>query len=218
MSSTLLNYKFPFYLDNNSLGQAFYLYEVVTPGLTEDNTPLTSFKKIAEKTRSGDLSYDKEAGKFNDLDILNHLAKKSKWNSESYFNKEILNRERDYRKKNVTLYDMGPGEFPAFELSNLFTKAAVISLRDNLRWQFYRFQQGKLVDVLLTPTVFGVFEIKGDSQELWLEFKNSYSTNDPAMIRPLGMKSRSFEGTKFKGFSDLNRALRAREWKAFDEI
>lgn len=219
MSNTLLNNIYPFFLENIKFGQAFYLYQVVSPKMTEDFTPLVSFKKVGERTRKNDPSYNNEKGKFNDLDILTILTRsKARKNTTSYLNEDIINRDKDARKKEVKLYDMGEGEFPAYELSNLTTKATIVGIRDNLRWQFYKFQPGKLVDILLTPTEFGIFEIKGDGKELWLEQKAVYSTNDPGMINPLEYKTSSITNHKFRGNSELNKAIRAREWKAFDAI
>lgn len=219
MSNTLLNNVYPFFLDNtNKFGSAFYLYQVVSPKLNEDLTPLITLKKVGEKTRKNDPAYDNG---FNDLDILTVLTEKSHKNSTLYLNEDIINRDKDARKKEVKLYNLGEKKFPAFELSNLTMKATIIGIRDNLRWQFYKFTPGKFIDIIISPNKFGLFEVMGNNEEIWLEQRGVYYTNDPGMINPLKYDHPSMSNQKFKGpnkNSEMNKAIRAREWRAFDSI
>ena len=216
----MFNNVYPFFLDNIKFGSAFYLYEVVSPGIKEDLTPLMSIKKVGERTRKNDPSYDEKLG-FNDLDILTVLTKTRPKDVLAYLNEDIINKDKEVRKKEVKLYNMGDRKFPAYEISNLTTKATIIGIRDNLRWQYYKFHPGKLIDILTSPTTFGVYEIVGDENEVWLEHRNSYSTNDPGMINPLDEEPTLKASHKFKGTSktsDMNRFIRAREWRALDSI
>lgn len=220
---TLIGNKYPFFLENSSM-KAYYLYQVVSPEMLSDYTPLLTFQKIGERTRPTDFSADSRG--MNHCDIvatLIHSRKGIAKRAVDYLVKDILNR--DDRRKNTTVFYENGYSFPLYELdgSNNTTKSIVIGLRDSLRWSHYRFQAGHYVDLLLTPNMFGLFEIKGDDKEIWLEPKAVYDVMDIEMTTPLNIDLGRLEGfypkdhfTGEKKNSEMNRALRMSEWKSFD--
>lgn len=221
---TLIGKMYPFFLDNTSM-KSYYLYQVVTPGMLDDLTPLLTLQKISERTKPTEFSANERS--MNHCDILATLIHSRKGIAKraiEFLENEVLGRPDDKRRITASFYENGY-DFPLFELDNLgnVTKAMIIGLRDNLRWNQYRFQPGSFVDILLTSTKFGVFEIKGDKDTIWLEPKNVYALQDVELQNPLpvSLPAGYYPTGKFVGerkASDMNRALRQAEWRSFDNV
>ena len=207
---SFFNKCYPFFLDNNDLGSAFYLYQVVSPALGRRNNPLISLKAVGEKTRQGDLD---------DLEDLNLISTiKPGKNPIVYLSKDIINRDKNERKRDVRLINMGEGKFPAWDYNNLTTKTIILGLRESLRNKFYKLTPGKKVDVLLTYNKFGVFEIKGKGNDMWLELKGVYSINDPGMMEKENYTENEITKLRFNNITELSKAIKQREIKALGVI
>ena len=224
MYGTLIGNVYPFFLDNTSM-KSYYLYQVVTPEMLSDYTPLLTFRKISERTKPAEFSANEKS--MNHCDIiatLMHSRKGINKKAIEFLDKEILTRPDDKKKSNATFYENGY-DFPLFEMDNFSntTKALIIGLRDSLRWNQYRFQPGSYMDIMLTGTKFGLFEIKGDKDSIWLEPRGIYEYSDVELQNPLKIDLSTLAGYypsgKFSGekrASEMNRALRQTEWRSFD--
>lgn len=213
---------FPFYIGNPTQ-KNYYLYQVVSPKLNEKCKPLITLRKISERT--GEKDFSASFTSMNHGDILATLLKtrkKLETKGVKYLEKEILARysEEDRSDNTINLYEDG-SNFPMFNLDYNILKTIIVGLRDSLRWSKYKLQPGTEVDILLTPTKFGIFEIQGDRESMKLAFKAAYDNMDVERKFPLDLKEDEIQYPKdeFKGekrASDLNKAIRSQEMKAFE--
>lgn len=223
---TLIGNQFPFYLDNSNLGNSYYHYQVVSPSMLADYTPLFTLKKVGEKTEK--YHYSADAKSWNHADIISTLLKSRKnikTNSVNFVEKLLSRKEGGFFEKNlnnVNVYE-NDNNFPLVELDNLAlaTRTLVVDLRDMLRWRNYKFIPGNCIDILISPDKFLVAKIEGEGETIWLKPNAVYSTDDVNMKTPIEMdlSTLHYPKGKFEGkvrVSDLNRAIRAAEWKSFD--
>lgn len=226
LHNTMIGNVYPFFLNNQDLKSSYYLYQVVSPSYLSDNTPLISFAKVCEKTTPRDFSaVEKKGLSMYSCDILATLIKSRKNIKETaiqYLTESILGRSGESNESCPTLYENG-FDFPMFELdwNNSTTKAILIGLRDALRWSQYRFAIDTEIDLLLTPTKFGVFKIKGEGDVIWLDLQGVYNNSDVGLQDPLDvdLSTIDYPKGKFSGksrASEMNRTLRQFEWKSFD--
>lgn len=214
-NNCLGNY-YPFFLNNYSLTDQHYLYQLYSPGMSKDFNPYLSMIKVSEKTHYGN------PGKEND--ILRVCAGKDEKNDtkippleflESIFKKDGINVEQNGKKFPLIELKEGP-EHESLEIPrNLIT-----SLKDALRWKYYRFYPGRYVDILWTPTEFALFKIGGDSENIWFEPVGMYETRDVMLADPIELKYYKLQTYKWPKNSvkatDLNRFVKKLEWSAFD--
>ena len=227
-SGTLIGNKYPFFLNNSNLKESFYLYQVTTPKMLSDFTPLLTLTKVGEKTVKGQFCATEEH--MNHADIISTLLRlRNKKDlakvAAEYLETEILNREEQERngKDVVEVYENGY-DFPLFEMDNSSntTKAVIVGLRDALRWSRYRFYPGNYVDMLVSPTQFAVLKVvKAEGDGVKLTITGVYNNTDVTLSNPLNVDLASVDFPKdvFEGktrASELNRALRAFEWRSFD--
>ena len=211
-TNNFLGREYTFYLSNYNLpNDSFYLYRLYSPGLIkETTTPLFSLEKIGERTKPGQ-GYDQ------DRDLLSYVM----GGKEGIDQKGIEWVKNAVRDENAVVLNGGT-KFPRLPLE--FTrdnqKNLVCSLRDTIRWKYYRFFVGRKVDILWTPTEFVVFEFNGDDTNLWLEPRGVYKNNDYLMQNPLpvDLKTIKCDGFRWeKGkTSDINQTIRRIEWNSFD--
>lgn len=211
-TNNFLGREYTFYLSNYNLpNDSFYLYRLYSPGLMKGTTtPLLSLEKIGERTKPGQ-GYDQ------DRDLLSYVI----GGKEGIDQKGIEWIKNAVRNENAVVLNDGT-KFPRLPLE--FTrdnqKNLVCSLRDTIRWKYYRFFVGRRVDILWTPTEFVVFEFKGDDTNLWLEPCGVYKNNDYLMQNPLpvDLKTIKCDGFRWeKGkTSDINQTIRRIEWNSFD--
>jgi hypothetical protein len=123
---------------------------------------------------------------------------------------------------NIKVYE-NDNDFPLIELDNLSlaTRILIVDLRDMLRWRNYKFTPGNCIDILISSDKFLVAKIEGEGEVIWLKPEAVYSTEDVNMRTPIEMdlSTLHYPKGKFEGkvrVSDLNRAIRAAEWKSFD--
>lgn len=224
LTNTMIGNVYPFFLNNQAL-KTYYLYQIVSPGALSDYTPLLTFQKICERTGDKDFSaVERKDYCMYGADIIATLLKSRKnikAEAVKYLSEQIL--ARGDGSWQPTLYE-NDVNFPVFEMdwNNSVAKALIIGLRDALRWQQYRFAPGNKIDLLLTPTKFGVFEIKGDKEAIWLEPVGVFHNSDVEMKNPIAgvnMQELDWPKGKYVGAtraSALNRVLRQTEWKSFD--
>lgn len=230
LNGTLIGNMYPFFLNNSDLkNSAFYLYQLVSPGVDlgscrNEVIPLLTFMKVGERTGPKDFSANEKG--LNHADIISTLRRSKKnvdEESRNFLLEEILSRRDE-----VSSIQIRPNgyDFPIFNLdtrnyNNNTTKSIIVGLRDSLRWKQYRFTPGSYIDLLVTPTKFGVFEIAGTKEDIHLNLISVHKTSDITLSNPLKVNSEDVNYPKdiFSGkmkASDLNRALRNAEWKSFD--
>lgn len=218
--NSLLNSVFPFYLDNSEKGD-YYLYKLVSPGLSEEMIPNMKLVKIGERVSGGNYS----------------STEKSMWSSDIL--STILGTRKGVEERGVDLVEkiiekdlgevIGGGiEFPLIEMAytNNRQKLLIINLRDSLRWKTYKFTGGHFIDILVSPDVFAYCSITEEGEALRLKVEGYYSTSDPERTKSLPkpeekramveLLSKKWEGAKRA--SDMNRDIKRAEWAAFSNV
>lgn len=222
LSNSLIGNYYPFYLTNEGNNDSYYLYQIVSPGLSSKCVPTISLKKVGEHTKKGDYSANEKD--MRDTDILAYLfgtRENLQENAGKYLTGNILAKDNP---KVITHLDH-PTKFPEVEIGmdNNIQKALIVNLRDELRWKYYRFVPGYVVDILFSPTRFITFRIKGDQNCIWIEPEYINNNTDPERSKPTypewdkkfldDVTSHKFSG-KEKA-SALNRYIKQLEWAAF---
>lgn len=219
-ANTLIGKYFPFFTNNTAIGSSFYLYQVTSPGLDDKLKPTLTLTKVGEKTGKDDFQANEETLSMNSGDIIRLLMKKNRKSLSDYVKKDLISTS--------TKKILGDGEpinvkengsdFPIFSMDSgdLISRSIIINLRDSLRWNVYKFFDGKYVDILQNDNKFTIFKIHDDGESLWLEPVNTYSVLDVSLERPIKNFHPYYPTDKFSGKlrnSDLNRAIRAQEWR-----
>lgn len=212
---------FPFFIGNAN-SKSYYLYQVVSPKLNEKCRPLLTLQKISERVPEGE--YSASAKYMNHGDIIATLLKSKKKlevRAAKYLEKDILSRYFDEKDACPNVYKNGM-DFPMFDYDFNIVKMIVVGLRDNLRWSRYRLQPDTEIDILISPTQYGVFEIQGDKDYIKLVFKTAYDNSDVERRHPIHIENPDviqYPKVEFRGekrASDLNKAIRQAELKAFE--
>jgi hypothetical protein len=211
LTGTMIGYQYSFFLNNANLPEAYYLYQITTPGLDEHLTPYISLTKISEKTKT------EPYGK--DSDILS-MCLGSKKGVTPEAGKELL---ESILKKEGTVVKENGDKFPLATMvpGNNMQRAIIIGLRDALRWKNYKFVPGRYVDLLWTSKDFILLKICGDRDALWFEHVAAYRINDVNLENPLKVDWTriNYPKEKFTGTSkasDINRTLKRLEWGSFE--
>lgn len=210
--NSMIGEVYPFFLNNQSPSDSYYLYRIFSPKLSKDCIPYISLEKISEKTKNEPYGHGS--------DILS-ICTGSKKNIESkgieYLNEYILKKECPVIEKNGQ-------EFPLIEMENGngIQKSIIIGLRDSLRWKSYKFVSGRFVDILWTPKQFILFEIKEDKKNdsIWMEPVGVYNNIDANLTNPLNvdLSKIDYPKTCWSGktkASELNRVIKKLEWESF---
>ena len=183
--NSLLGNVYPFFLSNNNLttDPSYYLYQVVTPGLSEDLIPYVSLHKVSEKTKTGS---PKEPFGHGDIDIINAaLGGKGKGGDKAIqYIKSFF-----YKNEPIIDHPEKPTDFPLIEMENgnSIQKTLIIRLREALRWNNYNLLPGHYVDVLWGKNIFMIFKLEGTKTEVWLSPVSLYSNLDPGQKNPLSI-------------------------------
>lgn len=226
LHNLMIGREYPFFLNNTSM-KSYYLYQVTTPGISSNEIPMLSLTKLSERTSNkGEYSStEKDKHKY-DLDIIStiiHNRNNSFKKISDFMYKNILNRAEGVYGDVDLYYDLGNYKFPMWEIerNNNITKAIIVGLRDQLRWSKYRFQEGCKVDILISPSQFALFELKGNEKEIWLEPIGVYNNTDVNLTNNLKDKidKIDYPKTKWSGekrASDINRVIRQMEIKSFE--
>lgn len=216
LNNHLGNY-YPFFLNNYNLTDQHYLYQLYSPGMNKDQNPYLSMLKISEKTYYG--VYGKET------DILRVCIDKPKEGETKQSSLEYL--EDMFKSFGVEVKSGGNKKFPMIEIKETpehesleIPRVLITNLRDSLRWKFYRFYQGRYVDILITPTEFALYQIVIDNENLNFEPRGIYENRDVMLSDPLdtNYKLQSYKWPKDSiKATDLNRFIKKLEWLAFDK-
>lgn len=210
--NSMIGNVYPFYLSNQTLQDSYYLYRIYSPKLSPNCIPYFSLEKISEKTKNEPYGHGS--------DVISVLTGKKKIEGKSV--KFLI---ENYLKKENPVIDKNGLEFPLIEMENgnNLQKSVIIGLRDSIRWKFYKFNEGRFVDVLWTPSQFILFTVKEDSTKdsIWLEPVGVYNNMDVNMENPIEVDLSKIDYTKtiFSGknkASDLNRVLKKMEWESFN--
>lgn len=228
--NTMIGRIYPFFLDCRNLSSTWYLYQVVSPGISEDMCPMITLKKIGERVGPKNFQTKENSKRTNmfSSDIISTILGKREMiekTAPEFLRKQIIEgidgSYNPFLKKYPPEISMKEQEMPAWEIvpgsDNYLTKLVVIELRDKLRWNRYRFSPGNYIDLLISPTKFGVLEIMGTKESIWLEPRGIYLLDDPNLTNPL-QGTFNYPQEKFEGeskASTLNRVLRKLEWKSF---
>ena len=208
----MLGTGYPFFLNNSNLKSSYYYYEIYSPGLTSELTPYLSLIKTNERIVS------EPHGHGSDILAMCLGTKKDIITAGTSLVEDILSN------RDTTVVEKGR-EFPWFEMTegSDLQKALIIGLRDALRWRLYRFQSGRQLDLLYTPTEYVVFDIWGDDgdENFWFEPVGVYKLDDVEQKNPLKVDLQKLEyprdhfERKPGKISEINRMLKTLEWKSF---
>ncbi len=217
--STLIGNKYPFFCGNERLGSRYYQYQVISPGLAEDSTPLLSLTKLMEKTipTNEETVVPRREVSF-DRDLLRACM-----NTKQYdLSKEGVLTEylsRILVRENPEIIEDGK-KFPSIKMKygNGLVRSLIVGLRDSLRWKTCRYFDGRLVDVLYTPKTFLVLTIKVSDEKISFEPFGLYDVSDLELKNPLPVDLSKLEYPKgtFVILQDINRELRKRDLESFD--
>lgn len=211
----------PFYLTNqdNEEVMPFYLYKIGSPCLNEDLASMVTFQLVGEKTRKEDpkQKVTKSGKHFPNQDALIKVLMRRQnpdVSVSSFLKTSVL------RINNVDLVER-EHNMPMWEDNSYVTRSFIVGLRDSIRWSEYRFVNGSVVDILISPTKFGLFELT-ETDDNGLKFipKAVYSCNDPGMTNPLNVDLKTIPypkevfGNNPNRPSIINRAVRSAEWRA----
>ena len=216
LNNHLGNY-YPFYLNNYNLTDQHYLYQLYSPGMSEDMNPYLSMTKVSEKTHYG--IYGKET------DILKLCIERPKEGETKITPLEYL--KDMFKNFDIEVKAGAAKKFPVIEIKETpehesleIARNLIVNLRDSLRWKFYRFYKDRYVDILWTPTDFALYQIKIDNENLSLEPRGLYENRDVMMQDPLDVDYYKLQTYKWPKDSikatDLERFIRKLEWTAFD--
>lgn len=225
--SVMLGKYYPFFLNSRDLS-TWYLYRISSTGMSDGFYPMVSLLKVGEKTGPKDFQVrDINKSGMCSVDIISTIIGKKDSNDEAikFFREQIIEGIEGSHNQQLKKFDpevvQGKFEFPSWEIDpysdNYLTKLVIIELRDKLRWSKFKFYPGNFIDILVSPTQFGVLEIMGDKDSIWLEPRGLYFNSDPGMSEKLGGEF-NYPKEKFTGESKasaMNRALRKAEWKSF---
>lgn len=227
VTNSMIGNIYPIFLSNNKLVEdpSYYLYRIVSPGLSPDLIPYISLEKISERTKIGNpkefCDSQKKKAIREHLDVISMCLGSREGLEEKAveFLQGILWRDKP------VIDDGFPG-FPLIEMENgnNIQKSVIIGLRDTMRWKYYKLYPGNYVDILWTAKTYAVFKLCGEKgkEEVWIEPVGLYSNTDPNMKNPLPVNLESLDYptdrwsiTKGK-LSELNRALKKLEWESFN--
>ncbi len=222
LTNSLIGRRFTFFLNNFKNKKDYFLYEVYSPKLNEYCEPLVSLRKISENW------YDKSEQK-SSVDLIDKLNSrkpindKSKWLQSAISNGYVEDYDyvspSDNSENTIPYINLAAAE--ADEINNVQVRL-VCELRDNLRWNNYRFRDGDKIDVLISPAKIALYTIKDEGDKISVVFDNIYSTEDVNLATPLKSKndtaSKLFSGKSWKkdgkGISDFNKFIKDLEYKA----
>ncbi len=215
LNNHLGNY-YPFFLNNYSLTDQHYLYQLYSPGMSDNMNPYISMTKVSEKTHYGN------PGKENDiLKVCTGKTQEGETKTspieylEGIFKKEGVEIKANSKKFPMIEIKEGP-EHESLEIP----RTLITNLRDSLRWRFYRFYPGRYLDILWTPKEFALYKIESDSENVWLEPQGLYENRDVMLSSPLEISYYKLQTYKWSKDSikatDLNRFVKKLEWNAFD--
>lgn len=210
---------YPFFLNNYNLTEQHYLYQLYSPGVNEELNPYLSMIKVSEKTYYGNIGKE--------TDILKLCANKiidSEKNAVRQTPIEYLNEI--FKGLNLEIKYGAAKKFPYIEIKEAddnksleIPQTLITTLRDALRWKYYRFHSGRFVDILWTPSEFALYKIIIDSENISLEPQGIYENRDVMMQNPLEInyKLQTYKWPKdtFKA-TDLNRFIKKLELSAFE--
>lgn len=215
--NSLLGNYYPMFLNNSNLGSSVYLYQLSTPGLNNNCVPLISIDKVGEITRHNDFSSTESSMK--SIDVLSVLLEHSDDNIESR-GVELLKTLLKW--ENPVVVGRGSESFPGIEIGmdNNLQISLIVNLRDELRWRCYRFNPGRLIDILWSKDTFAVFKIEGDNDSISLTPVALYKNIDISMKNPIPYDFKNYTPVSFSGktkTSDMNRAIKKLEWLSFEK-
>ena len=211
-SYNLLGKQYTFFLSNYDLpNDSFFIYAITSPGMMKDlETPLISLEKIGEKCKPGQGF---EQGR----DILSYCL-----GGKTNIDKRSIEWIKNLMRNEELFVSLDGTNFPKVEMipDRLVQKNLVCGLRDTIRWKYYRFFQGRKIDILWTPNEFVVFNIKGDDSHIWFEPVGVYKNTDFRLEEPIPVdldiiNTRDLHWEKGK-ISEINQTIRKIEFNSFD--
>jgi len=211
---TMIGRYYPFFLNNGNL-ENHYLYVFDSPGINEETgNPTFTMRKVSDRSSRKD-------GKLgNGLDILNYVFGSPKYPVVG----RVEQITKDLMRKKTPIVTQKGMEFPRVDVQNLsLQKTLLINLRGSLRNRHYRYNPGRFIDVLWTPTEFVVFKIVGDKDGVSLSPIAAYKNLDVGMIDPLPVDLEKLEYKKDKfqidangKSSNLSMVIKEMEWQSFE--
>lgn len=226
LTNSMIGNIYPIFLSNNKLVEdpSYYLYRIISPGLSPDLIPYISLEKIGERTKIGNPKEFCDSQKkkvVEHLDVISMcLGGREDLEEKAVpFLQNLLWRDKP-------VIDNGFPGFPLIEMENgnNIQKSIIIGLRDALRWKTYKLFLGNYVDILWTANTYVVFKLNGEKgkPEVWIEPVGVYKNTDPGMKNPLPVDLNSLDyptdrwSTEKGKLSELNRALKRLEWESFN--
>jgi len=211
--NNFLGRQYTFFLSNYDLpNDSFFLYQIVSPGMMKDlETPLISLKKLGERCKSGQQGFEQ------DRDILTYCL-----GGKDGIDKKSIEWIKNVMRNENIFVGLDGTNFPQIECfeDGSVQKNVICGMRDTIRWKYYRFFQGRKLDILWTPEEFVLFDIKGDENKVWLEPVGVFKSTDFRLENPLNVdlstiNTRDLHWEKGK-ISEINQSIRRIEWNSFE--
>lgn len=178
LTNNLLGRVFPFFISNKTLGNSYFIYQLVSPKVSKNCIPFVSLKKISER-----IPNDGGSDRGDDLITLAsgiNQPDKNKAKVENWFRKGF-----NYFPE---VFEQEGTDFPMFEmdpLSQSTQRSLVVLLRDAVRWNRHRFFDGRLEDVLVDPEHFVTMRISNKDGMISLKPENMYHVLDCNLKNPM---------------------------------
>ena len=221
LTHNMIGRYFPFFLNNKKLGSSYYIYQLVSPGMSPNGFPLITLKKVSERT----LQENSEPqGRGNDLVVMASGIQKPNKNTG-----KVLDWLRKGYDEFPEYINFKGDEFPEFEMDpyNQNTQRnLVVLLRDAIRWNKQRFFDDRLIDVLWDSKHIITCQVKAKDGSVSLVPQAMYDILDTNLKNPLSLPSLKTIPDILKGkvFKDIGGgkcpglciALKRLEWESFD--
>ena len=195
-SNCMIGRYYPFFLTNgSSSGNQYYLYAIDSPSLSPNLLPYVSLRKMGEKTKVGSGF---PGGNGNDL--LNILIKKDSQDFRYIIDRKAVNLVREILRPFDVRVEKSSKNFPLIEFkgNTAVQRVLIATLRSLIRQKYYKVSPNRFLDIMLTKTEYGVFRIKGNNKELYLEPVGVYKMTDMERENPIQVNPENLNYPKGK--------------------
>ena len=227
LTDNMIGGYYPFFMTNEELGDAGYVYQITTPSYNKTTLkPYISLAKVCDKTFS--VKGEKVISRDNDILFygLEEQYRESLKDENGIIDRSKINwvgqvrRAVDIKGARV-IPNIQKDGFPLIEITGLdldIQKNLILNLRSNFRWKRYKIKAGNKIDVLWTKTTFMVFDIcEGEDDSYRLVPCGLYKTTDISLKNNLLPKNFTFESQRYsKKVSDFLTGIKHLEERFYE--